>query len=506
MDESTGAGRGVVPCGIVPAPAFVEPRPRAFSIGPRAAILAAPGSVPAARVGEHLAQLLRPATGFELPVREPTADDRADGDIALLLTGAGGAGGDEGYELDVTQQAMTLRAETAAGLFRGVQTLRQLLPAAVESSVVQSGPWTVPCGRIIDRPRFAYRGVMLDVARHYFPVRDVKRLIDLSALYKVNHLHLHLTDDQGWRIAIDAWPRLATFGGATEVGGGPGGYYTKDDYREIVAYAAQRHMTVVPEVDLPGHTNAALASYPELNCDGIAPERYTGTDVGFSGLCDQKVTYRFLADVLGELAQLTPGPYLHIGGDEAKTLAPEEYATIVARAQEIVRGLGKTVVGWHEIAAARLAPPAVLQFWGVTPDAPEVLAATERGSRLIMSPGNRTYLDMKYDDASPVGLSWAGHITVEDSYRWDPATYLPGLDPAAVLGVEAPLWTETVETIEQVEFLALPRLAAIAELGWSARTGHDWTDFRERLATHAPRWDARGVHYFRAPHIPWAAA
>ena len=195
---------------------------------------------------------------------------------------------------------------------------------------------------------------MLDVARHFFAVEDVLRVIDHLARYKLNHLHLHLTDDQGWRIAVDSWPRLTTVGGATEVGGGPGGHYTKADYRRIVAYAAARHITVVPEIDLPGHTNAALVAYPELAPDKIAPPPYTGTEVGFSYVdpADER-TYDFVADVLGEVAALTPGPWLHIGGDEAFKVHGRGYTGFVERVQRIVADLGKTVVGWHQLAAGR---------------------------------------------------------------------------------------------------------------------------------------------------------
>jgi hexosaminidase len=395
----------------------------------------------------------------------------------------------------VRPEGVRLAAATPAGLFRGAQTLRQL--ASVDGSI--------PAGRITDRPRFAYRGVMLDVARHFFPVADVKRLIDVAALLKLNHLHLHLTDDQGWRIAIDAWPRLTEYGGGTEVGDGPGGYFTKADYREIVAYAAERFITVVPEVDLPGHTNAALASYPELNADGAAPDRYTGIAVGFSALAVAKeVTYRFLDDVFGELAALTPGPYLHVGGDEAKTVDPEDYATIVARAQQIVARHGKTPIGWHEVAAAPLLPSTVVQYWGVAAeDGDGTRAAAAQGNRVIMSPADRTYLDMKYDDESPWGFDWAGHITTETSYDWDPATYLSGVDESAVLGVESPLWTETVRTIEQVEYLLMPRLAVTAEVGWAQTGRQDWAHLRERLAAQHAVWTALGIAFFEAPDVPW---
>jgi hexosaminidase len=396
-----------------------------------------------------------------------------------------GAKGEE-YELEVAAAGITLRAETTEGLFRGVQTLRQLLPTQGDS---------VPGGLIIDAPRFPYRGVMLDVARHFLDVAAVKRLIEHAALYKVNHLHLHLTDDQGWRIAIDSWPRLAAYGGGTEVGDGPGGHYSAEDYREIVAHAARHFMTVIPEVDLPGHTNAALASYPELTVTGEAPPRYTGIEVGFSALrARDETTHRFLDDVFRELAALTPGPYLHVGGDEAFTLSREDYADLVVQAQEIVIAHGKTPVGWHEIAAAKLAATTVLQYWGTTPQAPDVVAA---GAKVIMSPANHTYLDMKYHEGSALGLDWAGMITLADAYDWDPTTCVDGLDPTAVFGVESPLWTETVRSVADLDHLLFPRLAAIAEIGWSPAATHDWASFRARLAAQVPHWDALGIAYAR---------
>ncbi len=464
---------------IVPAAALATPGEGAFALDGKPAVTGDDG---AAAVAQYLASAL----GLSV---SPTS-----GAIRLDLGGDRDLLGDEGYELAVNADDVRLTAATSAGLFWGAQTLRQLHSAA----------GTIPAGRIVDRPRFGYRGVMLDVARHFFPVADVKRLIDLAAMLKLNHLHLHLTDDQGWRIAIDQWPRLTEYGSRTEVGDGPGGYYTKADYREIVSYAVDRFITVVPEVDLPGHTNAALASYPELNADGVAPDRYTGIGVGFSSLAVAKeITYRFLDEVFGELAALTPGPYLHIGGDEAKTLGPEDYALIVGRAQEIVASHGKTVIGWHEIAAAKLLPSTVIQYWGVAGDDGGLGPAIAAGNQVIMSPADRTYLDMKYDEDTPWGLSWAGHISTEASYDWDPATYLSGVDEAAVLGVESPLWTETVNTIEQVEYLVMPRLAVTAEIGWASADRHDWVELRERLAAQDAAWTALGIGFYRAREVPW---
>jgi hexosaminidase len=499
-ETRTPVDRPVTINDLVPVPAEVKAVGGvSFTLTSTIGVRAPGGHVEAGRVAEYLAGLLRTATGFPVPVSTDA------GAIELRLDPGGGHGA-EGYGLEATADRVVIEAAAPAGLFHGVQTLRQLLPPAIESATGGPGPWTVPGVRIRDEPRFAYRGLMLDVGRHFFGVADVKRLIDLAALHKMNHLHLHLSDDQGWRIAIDAWPDLTEIGSRSEVGGGPGGYYTKADYTDIVEYAAARYLTVVPEIDLPGHTNAALASYPELNCDGTAPDRYTGIEVGFSSLCvGSEVTYRFLDDVFGELAALTPGPYLHIGGDEAKTLGPEDYATIVERAQEIVARHGKTVVGWHELAAARLLDSTVTQFWGTTPEAPELVAAAKGGTKVIMSPANRAYLDIKYDSGTRLGLSWPGFVEVDDAYDWDPATYLPDLAPDAVLGVEAALWSETISEMDEIEYLAFPRLAVIAELGWSPADTHDWDAFRQRLGAQGPRWTAMGIDFYRSPRVPWVA-
>ena len=487
---------------VVPAPVSVEPADGTWLTLTRSTrILTAPGSAEAAAVGEHLAGILRRSTGYPLPVsaRPPAGADR----ISLELTRDGRLG-DEGYELHVTGESATLRANRPAGLFMGVQTIRQLLPAAVERATVQPGPWRLPGGRIVDHPRFAWRGAMLDVARHFFTVEEVKRFVDLMALYKLNVLHLHLTDDQGWRIAIRSRPRLATHGGGTEVGGGPGGCYTQPQYAELVDYARDRHITVVPEVDVPGHTNAALASYQELNCDGRAPERYTGTEVGFSSLCvDEPATYRFLDEVIGELAALTPGPYLHVGGDEVRTLSDEQYAAFVERVQRIVRAHGKRAIGWQEITGATLLPTTAAQYWDHRTGADAIRAAVRRGTKLVLSPVSRTYLDMKYDEHTGLGQAWAGHVEVRDAYDWDPSTTLDGVAEGDVLGVEAPLWSETLHSIADVEFMALPRLPGVAEVGWSPAAVRGWDGFRRRLAAHGPRWSAMALRYHRSPQVPW---
>ena len=435
----------------------------------------------------------QPASGGALPA----------GSILLTLAGAEADLGGEGYQLTVAPDGVTIAANRPAGLFYGVQTLRQLLPAALERDASQVGNLrqvanfdghTIPTVVIRDRPRFPWRGMMLDVARHFFAVDDVKRLIDLMALYKLNRLHLHLTDDQGWRLMIESWPRLAEVGGSTAVDGDPGGYFSQAEYAELVAYAASRYIEIVPEIDLPGHTNAALASYPELNCDGVAPELYSDIGVGFSSLCiDKEITYQFVDDVLRELAALTPGPFIHVGGDEALSTPDDDYAAFMARTQEIVHSHGKRMLAWEEAARIELAPGSAVQHW----HSEMAARAVEQGAQVIMSPAAHSYLDMKYDDSTPLGLNWAGNVSVEQAYTWDPATVQPGIPEAAILGVEAPLWSETVRTRADLEYLVFPRLLGIAEIGWSPAAGRSWGEYRQRLAGHAVRLEALGVNFYR---------
>ncbi|MGP4047506.1 beta-N-acetylhexosaminidase [Streptomyces sp. 2A115] len=487
---------------VVPAPASVTSggSPYRITSGTRIRV---DDSQEARRIGEYLAAVLRPSTGYRLPVT-------SGGGSGIRLKLGPTSLGDEGYRLDSGGSGVTITARQPAGLLHGVQTLRQLLPASVEKDSAQPGPWLVAGGTIDDEPRYGYRGAMLDVSRHFFTVDQVKRYIDQLALYKVNKLHLHLSDDQGWRIAVDSWPRLATYGGSTQAGGGPGGYYTKADYQEIVQYAASRYLEVVPEIDMPGHTNAALASYAELNCDGVAPPLYTGTDVGFSSLCvDKPVTYDFVDDVIRELAALTPGKYLHIGGDEAHSTSHEDYVKFMDRVQSMVAKYGKTVIGWHQLTGATPAKGALAQYWGLDSTSAEekerVAAAARNGTGIVLSPADRAYLDMKYTEDTPLGLDWAGYVEVRRSYDWDPGNYLPGAPSSAVQGVEAPLWTETLSTPAHLDYMTFPRLPGVAELGWSPASTHDWDAYKVRLAAQAPRWDALGIGYYKSPQVPWPA-
>ncbi|SFP41196.1 hexosaminidase [Amycolatopsis arida] len=491
---------------VIPAPVEAEPNPGVdFWLSPFTVIRTQPGSTEAAQVGNYLAELLRPATGYPLPVLS-SGRHPLPGGISLLLGRTDPRVGDQGYQLEVTRTGVTIRADTGAGLFAGVQTLRQLLPAQIEADRPQPRLWTVPGGRIVDHPRFAYRGTMLDLARHFHTPDEVKAYIDHIAAYKINYLHLHLTDDQGWRIQIDSWPRLAPEGGGpgTGVHGVGGGYLTKAEYRDLVAYAASRHITVVPEIDMPGHTNSALATYAELNCDGVAPPPRTDMEVGYSSLCiDKEITYRFVEDVIREVAELTPGPYLHIGGDEAHATSDEDYRKFMDRVMPLVGKYGKRIMGWDEIATVDPPGSAVPQFWDTDAEDADVARFAAQGGKVLLSPANKAYLDMKYNEHTRLGLRWAGFIEVRDAYEWNPGTFVQGVPERAVLGVEAPLWSETLRTLDDIEYMAFPRLPALAELGWSAWSTHDWESFRQRLAEHGPRLTLRDIDFYRSPQVPW---
>ena len=491
---------------LVPAPAAIRVDTGApFALTATTGIVVDRGSAEVRRTAEMLAAILRPSTSFPIVVTATTAATAtaaaAPGTIRLRLDTARAALGDEGYALTVTPDSVLLVARRPAGLFNGSQTIRQLLPAEIESHMKLSrDSWSIPAVTITDVPRFGWRGAMLDVARHFFTVQEVEQYIDILALYKLNVLHLHLTDDQGWRIAIDSRPKLTAVGGLSQVGGGAGGFYTKRDYRDIVRYAQARYITVVPEIEMPGHSNAALSAYPRLSCSTRKVGAYSGTDVGWSTFCPYKAqTYAFLEDVVREVAAMTPGPYLHIGGDEVQSLPDSQFVHFIERVQRIVGRHGKRMIGWEEISKAKLNPTTIAQQW----KSDSVTAALAYGSKLIMSPANKVYIDMKYTATTELGLRWAALIDVRDAYDWDPATYMPGVVEANVVGVEAPMWSETVRNITAVEFLALPRLPAIAEVAWTPQSGRDWESFRARIATHAPRWRLLGINYYPSPQIEW---
>jgi hexosaminidase len=406
-----------------------------------------------------------------------------------------GSGAPESYALEVTADRATLTAPDAAGLFRGRQTLEQL----------REPDGAIAPVRIQDAPRYAHRGVMLDVARHFFGVDDVKRLIDLAASYKLNVLHLHLTDDQGWRLEVRRHPLLTRVGAVRD---GHAGYYRQSDIARIVAYAAERHITVVPEIETPGHVQAALAAYPGLGND---PDTrlpvLAGWGISEHVLSAEPAAVDFFRDVLAEVVELFPGRYVHIGGDECPTAEWRRHAAAHAAAlgstgpdglhgwfltqlTEYLAGHGRQAVCWAD--APDPPPGAVVMSWRDAAGCP--------GRDVVMTPWRWTYLDYPQVDRPGEPAGQPGLVTVDDVYAFQP-------EPAAgrVLGTQAQLWTEYMPTPRHVEYMAFPRLCALAEVAWSP-AGRDPADFRRRLAAHLPRLDALGVAHGPAELHPQEVA
>ncbi len=440
---------------------------------------------------------------------------------AVILRLESGADGAESYRLAVTSTRIDLAAGSEAGLFRGMQTLRQLL-------AMPGG--RIPALRIEDAPRFAWRGAHLDVARHFFPVEFVKRYIDLLSRYKLNTFHWHLTDDQGWRIEIRKYPRLTEVGAWRKetmveknfdpyVGDGVryGGYYTQDEIREVVAYAAERHITVVPEIEMPGHARAAIAAYPWLACTPGPFEVWTMWGVSEDILCPHEETFTFLENVLTEVMELFPGPWIHIGGDEAPKRRWKESAVaqavirreglkdeqqlqswFVQRIERFLSSRGRRLIGWDEILEGGLAPGAAVMSWRGMDGGIE---AARAGHDVIMSPGSHLYFDHAEGPAELEPLSIGGNTPLDRVYGFEPIPpELQGAERAHVLGAQANMWSEYLKTPTDVEFKLFPRLLALAEVVWSPAEARDWERFSRRLPAALRALDRLGVNY-RVPHV-----
>lgn len=489
---------------VIPKPTSANATGKTFFLSSATAV-SADGDERVKAITEYLLDVISKTNGVTLKV----ADEKTEQNFIKLSIGGNDLGG-EGYKIDIDEKQINITASNPAGLFYGVQTLRQLIADKNEGDAKDS--WEIATGSIEDRPEYEWRGSMLDVARHFFSVEDVKRYIDLISYYKMNKLHLHLSDDQGWRIEIKSWPNLTAIGGLSQVGGGKGGFYTQEQYKDIVAYAQSRFITIIPEIDLPGHINAALASYPELNAGPpivlekekdkpVAGKPYTGIEVGFSTLHIQKdLTFKFVNDVIREISEITPGPYFHVGGDEAAVTKKPDYIAFINRFKEIVKSNKKKMIGWEEIAQADLDSSVIVQHWHSEEHAKN---GADKGAQLIFSPSKKVYLDMKYDSTSRLGLNWAAYIEVDSSYMWDPATRVPGIEREDILGVEAPLWSETIATMDDIEYLLFPRLPGVAEIGWTAPKDRNWDEYKVRLANHAAKWKAMGIDYYKSPKVDW---
>ncbi|RNC89532.1 MAG: beta-N-acetylhexosaminidase [Allomuricauda sp.] len=485
---------------LIPKPLEVIATNSAFGLDSKTAIFTNQTTEGFEDVGMYLAEKIKQRLHLDIPVNS-TLDETVERIIYINQTDSLDSEAPEAYQLYIKNDSILLNATTAAGAFRGIQTLRQLIPEESNDTVAEQPMWLIPSGKIVDAPLFEYRGAMLDVARHFFTVEEVKKFIDLLAYYKYNKFHMHLTDDQGWRIEIKSWPKLTEIGAQSEVGGGPGGFYTQEEFKELVQYAAERHMEIIPEVDMPGHTNAASFSYPVLNGNGKKLSYYTGTHVGFSTFDARKDTvYAFLDDVIREIAAISPSPYFHIGGDESHATKKTDYIHFVEKVEAIVRKHDKVMVGWEEIVQGKLDSGSIIQFWQ---DSVNAKTAALKGHQIIFSPAHKAYLDMQYDTLSKHGLHWAAYIPVDTAYNWDPSSYIKSLPKDHILGFEAPLWSETISNSAELEYLAFPRAIGYSELGWTPAESRDWEGYKARLADQTAFLKRMNVAYYPSKLIDW---
>jgi hexosaminidase len=509
---------------LIPAAARVDVGRGHFEIGGAVGVEAGPGAEGA---GEWLGEVLSRSAGVAV---------RGGGAGGIRL-GVDPALGGEAYELTVTPQGVDLRGGDAAGAFWGAQTLRQLLgPEAFRRAPLRR-EWRLPVCAVADRPRFGWRGFLLDVARHFMPKDGVLRHLDLMAAHKLNVLHLHLTDDQGWRMEVERHPRLTEIGSwrhRTKVGlrestlwdeRPHGGYYTKDDLREIVAYAAARHITVVPEIDVPGHSQAAIAAYPELGNTDVVDTSALGVleswGVNPNVLAPTEATLRFYEDVLTEVLEVFPSTFVHIGGDECPKDQWRASPTAQARIAELGAGdedglqsavirhfdrwladRGRRLIGWDEILEGGLAEGAAVSSWRGYAGG---VAAARAGHDVVMCPQTQVYLDWRQADGPDEPVPIAHVRTLEDVYRFEPVpAELTAAEAARVIGVQANVWTEVLDSPRAVDYAVYPRLAAFAEVAWSPLpppAERDWPGFEARMRTHYARLDALGVEY-RPPGGP----
>jgi len=517
--SAIGAAAGE-PVSVVPRPASFERLDGIFPLCPDTKILVSGSAEVLRPIADRLAERIRQRTGLALSVGPGAAD--ASRNIVLTMTGNKQRLGDEGYELAAGPSGVTVCGAGRAGVFYGAQTLVQLLLQQKDSAKPASAPWGVACAKIEDHPRFAWRGMHLDVARHFFDKQFVKRYIDYISAYKINVFHLYLTDDQGWRIEIKRYPRLTEIsawrkGTKQHLLGGPGdqekygGYFTQDDIREIVQYAADRCITVVPGISMPGHSQAALAAYPELSSTGGPFEVWTSWGITKEVMDPGKEeVFRFVEGVLSEAIELFPSRYIHTGGDEVPRdrwkASPYAQARMrqeglknedelqsyfTKRVERFLNSKGRELIGWDEILEGGLAPNAVVMSWRGTKGG---IAAARAGHQVVMVPHQETYFNYM-QLKKRAGPGHAGHLPLLRVYRFDPYAGLKPEEAKYVLGGQACLWTEYVPTPADVEYLLFPRLLAMAEVLWSPREKRDEQDFLQRVPAQLEVLKQAGVRY-----------
>jgi hexosaminidase len=516
---------------VIPKPVELVMGSGSFVIDDKTKLTITPSDESTAPVTAFLAEMIRRSADVPLPVEEGSGRGRnrifmaVDSSLAISR---------EGYTLMVTGKRVELRSPSPAGLFRGVQTLRQLMPPQVEVEGGLTGEVLpqVPACFITDEPRFSYRGMHLDVCRHFFTVDEVKRYLDILALHKFNTFHWHLTDDQGWRIEIKKYPELTATGSQrketlTGHGGRPpftydgkphGGYYSQEEAREIVRYAAERYITVIPEIEMPGHAVAALASYPWLSCTGNKIEVQTRWGVMEDVFCAGRDTvFAFLEGVLDEVMEIFPSEYIHIGGDECpktrwekcsacqqrireESLSDEHelQSWFITRIEKYLNSHGRKIIGWDEILEGGLAPDATVMSWrGIRGG----IEAARMGHDAIMTPTTHAYLD--YYQGEPAGepLAIGGYLPLERVYSFEPLPdELNADEQKHILGLQGNLWTEYISTMSYLEYMTFPRAFAIAETAWTPYLKKDFEEFLARLDVLKERYDLMHVNYFRGEY------
>jgi hexosaminidase len=530
MSKPAAAAPAVPEVHLIPEPVSLQKSPGVFRLGPATKIVLAHDTPEVRRIGEYLQKAIEAPTGYKLKIVAGHIDSTAGGVIVLSLVAGKAAGQPEGYELKMQPVVASIQAPAPAGIFYGVQTLLQLFPPEIAGTKKSDAAWIAPCVQITDYPRFAWRGLMLDVSRHFYDKQYVERYLDQMARYKLNVFHWHLTDDNGWRIEIKslpqltkvgAWrvPRLAAWGDRESPRDGEpvteGGFYTQDEIREVIAYAKDRFITVLPEIEMPGHSLAALAAYPELSCTGGPFHVNPGSP--YYGKIDNNLcpgneqTFEYLDKVLTEVAALFPSEYIHVGGDEClKTfwhacpkcqkrmkdehLANEEelQSYFIRRAEHIVESKGKHLIGWDEILEGGLAPNATVMSWRGFEGG---VAAAKQKHKVVMSPVGFAYLDYYQGDPLLEPRTF-GYLTVSKAYQFEPVP--EGVDAAYILGGQANLWTESVPTQRHVEYMTWPRVLALSETFWSKKEARNWDAFVPRMEAHFQRLDAAEVNYARS--------
>lgn len=513
--------------GIIPLPSTYELKPGTFYITGQSSIGIDKSDPEMTALANYFNEEISDATGFSLPVNN-------SGTIIFQL-GEHKELGEEGYQLSISSDQLILSAYKHHGIFNGIQSVLQLLPPEIKSKTVQAdATWSINCIEVTDKPQFAWRGLMLDVSRHFFTKQEVKKFIDQMAEYKYNVFHWHLTDDQGWRLEVKSLPRLAAIGAwrAPRVGNwwerepqlptdslSYGGYYTTEDIREIVEYAQQRYVTIVPEIDIPGHSMAALSAYPEISCTGgpfhvnVGNTFYTKIE---NSLCaGNEQTFEVLDSVFAEVARLFPSPYIHIGGDECykgfwekcskcKMRMQKEHlknleelqSYFVKRVAAMVQKRGKQVIGWDEILEGGLAPETIVMSWRGMKGGIE---AAKQGHSVIMTPTDHCYLDFYQGDPT-VEPNTYSMLRLQDCYKYQ---LIPdSVDASLIMGGQGNLWTESVPHYRQVEYMIWPRALAISETLWTDARLRNWKFFVNRVEQQFERFDRSGVNYARSIYDP----